>query len=186
MSDFVFDRSARRSGFTLIELIVVIAIVGMLATLAMPAFGRMQDRAKSVACSANLRNLGVVVLSYAQDHDNRLPIIEGYPSKPIYTGEQAEEAQTLLEAFEPYGLTKSALKCPADSEWFEAEGTSYFWKPTLDEELVSNPVVYGRRGQRFIPSQYASLCTDFESIHGPKGQKRTNRLYLDGHVKTFY
>ncbi len=177
---------AGRGAFTLIELVVVVAIVGMLVTLAMPAFGRMQDRAKSTACAANLRSLGVAVLSFAQDNDNRLPIVEGYPSNPIYTGEQAAEAQTLIEAFGPYGLTQGGLKCPADQEWFAAEGTSYLWKPTLDEELVNNPVIYGRRGQRFIPSQYASLCTDFEAVHGPRGGKRTNRLYLDGHVKTFY
>ncbi len=174
-----------RHGFTLIELVVVVAIVGMLATLLVPGLQRMQERAKSTACAANLRSIGVVVQLFAQDNDNRLPTIEGYPSDPIYDGKQAAEAQTMMEALGPFGLTAGNLKCPSDKEWFAKEGTSYFWKPTLDDELVSNPKLYGRHGERSIPAQYASICTDFEAVHGPRGKLRSNRLYLDGRVRTF-
>ncbi|MGC1480444.1 MAG: type II secretion system protein [Chthoniobacterales bacterium] len=175
-----------KRGFSLIELVIVVAILGLLATLAVPAMSRMQERAKSTSCAANLRAVGVAVQIFAQDNQNRLPTIEGYPSDPIYDGEMAEKAQTMMGALGPYGLTESTLECPADSVWFEKEGTSYFWKPTLDDELVSNPTIYGRRGQRSIPPQYASLCTDFEAVHGPKGHRRANRLYLDGHVNTYH
>ncbi len=155
----------------------------------------MQDRAKSTACGANLRAIGVSVQLFAQENQNRLPTIEGFPSDPIYPidygsesdeGQQAKVPQTMIEALGPYGVTESTLKCPADNKYFVQEGTSYWWKPTLDEELVSNPKIYGRHGERSIPPQYASICTDFYKIHGPRGNERTNRLYLDGHVKTYY
>lgn len=176
----------RGDAFTLIELVVIVAILGMLATMALPAMARMKERAQSTACAAKLRSIGVAVQLFAQENQNRLPTIEGYPSDPIYDGEMAEKAQTMIEALGPYDVTEATLKCPADDEWFAKEGTSYFWKPTLDDELVSNPTIYGRGGQRSIPPQYASLCTDFKALHGPKGNRRANRLYLDGHVKTYY
>lgn len=66
---------ARPAGFTLIELLVVIAIIALLAALLLPAIGAMRERANASKCAGNLRQLGVMIHTYAADHDGRLPFI---------------------------------------------------------------------------------------------------------------
>ncbi len=61
------------SGFTLIELSVVIAIIAVLAALLLPSLAAAKDRGKRAACISNLRQLGIAMHTYAQDHEDRLP-----------------------------------------------------------------------------------------------------------------
>ena len=63
----------RRDGaFTLIELLVVIAIIVILAALLLPALAKSKERAQTVACISNLKQLEICYYSYAQDHDDKL------------------------------------------------------------------------------------------------------------------
>ncbi len=56
-------------GFTLTELLVVIAIIAVLATLSFISFGAVRERARLASCAENLRTWGVVFQSYAADHN---------------------------------------------------------------------------------------------------------------------
>ncbi len=62
-----------RRAFTLIELLVVIAIIAILAALLLPALSAAKERAKRAACQNNQRQFLIAALTYAGDHEDRLP-----------------------------------------------------------------------------------------------------------------
>lgn len=61
------------AAFTLIELLTVIAIIGILAALVLGAIGAARKKAHQVRCVANLRQVGTAILLYVDDHKGRLP-----------------------------------------------------------------------------------------------------------------
>ena len=67
------QRTSRRHGFTLIELLIVIAIIGILAGMIFPAVGYVREKARKDECLNNLRQWGVAMQGYLDEHRGVFP-----------------------------------------------------------------------------------------------------------------
>ena len=190
-----------RGGFTLMELLSVIAIIALLAGLIFPAVARVSERADTTKCLSNLRQIGATINLYCADHNNTLPYIETDPTNPVYP--EGAKVEPIGEVLKPYGITPEVLKCPADMKaklnysksgedgksFFDEKKTSYEWRPTFDGELLNAPKIYTPRGSFNVPMNRVRLLVDFVNA-GEAPHQRTpeassyNSLQADGSVRT--
>ena len=63
----------RKAAFTLIELLVVIAVIAILAAILFPVFARARENARRAACLSNMKQIGLGIMQYVQDFDEKFP-----------------------------------------------------------------------------------------------------------------
>jgi prepilin-type N-terminal cleavage/methylation domain-containing protein/prepilin-type processing-associated H-X9-DG protein len=125
-----------RRGFTLIELLVVIAIIAILAAILFPVFARAREKARQTSCLSNLKQLGLGLVMYAQDYDEKFPT--------YFWGEgNAGQANscTWWGGIYPYVKNIQLFACPSSSSnW---HNTHQVWIDFTPPFRGNPPINYG-------------------------------------------
>ena len=105
MQNTISKRPANaRHAFTLIELLVVIAIIAILAAILFPVFARARENARRSSCSSNLKQIGLGLIQYTQDYDEKFP----------YSRADADLAPWHVKIF-PYVKSTQIFACPSNT-----------------------------------------------------------------------
>ena len=120
----------RKTAFTLMELLVVLAIIAILLAMALPALAGARSAARQSACLTNLRQIGLGVSSYRDAFDGLLPDARGRPSVRTNRLAPWDAIHDYLSVELPQVdrgsvVTFSPWRCPADPSRAEVTGFSY-------------------------------------------------------------
>ena len=99
----------KKSGFTLIEVLVVVAIIGLLAALLFPVFARARENARRASCLSNMKQIGLGLLQYVGDYDEQ--------NSRIWYGSSGDSNATTsykwMDAIYPYVKSEQIFTCPS-------------------------------------------------------------------------
>ena len=107
-------KRGRGEGFTLIELLVVIAIIAILAAILFPVFARARENARRASCMSNMKQIGLGVMQYTQDYDEKYPPVGGTGAGcgSYYPATSLSWEQAVL----PYTKSAQIFQCPSDTK----------------------------------------------------------------------
>lgn len=193
-----------QAGFTLVELLVVVAIIALLAAMLFPVFAAAREKGRSARCLANLRQLGAAVEMYTADWDEKYPwgkdpadafCPEIWMDYPLWQA-LIPTMPWLMDVLDPYARSREVWHCPSDSGFdvledtslplaarptaFDAFGTSYFYRT----EIAFRQLVAGNMPD---PAAVNLIFDAHGSWHGRSDRyerKRWNVLLADCHAKS--
>ncbi len=175
-----------KKAFTLIELMVVISIIGILASLLLPTLASGKRRAHVTACLSNLRQIGLGLNMYVEDNGNHLPACAWpLPSQGTNQPPLPSIAVTLM----PYLKADRIFRCPADFKIFPTEQTSYEWNGWLNGASYDHPEDWSVFTKTLVDQFFGGklmtpLIGDAQAYHPADGVwMGKNALYFDGRVE---
>ncbi|MCL2645723.1 MAG: prepilin-type N-terminal cleavage/methylation domain-containing protein [Phycisphaerales bacterium] len=137
----------RSRAFTLVELLVVVAIVVLLISLLLPTLSKAKDRTKQVRCAANLHEIGIALNAYA--HNNKGIVVNGCYYFPA----------TIQQCFWPESLWVDGVVTVRSNQ---IKGNSY---PTITDangNTISYPMLKGTSGQNFVCGRGVFYCPGYQ------------------------
>lgn len=104
-----------KRAFTLLELLVVVAIIGILAAVLLPALSRAKEEGKQTSCANNLRQVNLAIRLYADDWSDSLPVLPAHNPYPNGVGAYYKQlVKGYLGLKGPASPSEKVFICPSD------------------------------------------------------------------------
>ncbi len=174
----IFGNPKPRRGFTLIEMLVVIAVVAVLAALLFPVFQRVRENARSSACLSNYHQIGLAIHMYANDADGQTP-----PDGGSFGG--------LISDCYPYARSAAVFACPDDYDRDREGRTGSYRMASLYQGLpIScgwkdpyNPAVTAQPAQTTLAYEAEQDFGQSAIVTTYRHRGGTQILAFDGHTR---
>ena len=130
-----------KRGFSLLEVLVVVAIIVLLAALLFPVMARAKREASRTQCISNLRKLGLVVQMYQDDSNGMLPVGEIVTWQNTMADGSKTKVQSTRDVLKPllrYARSDAVLTCPVNDEAFSARWVQSL-SPVLNQSRLMVP-----------------------------------------------
>lgn len=153
-------RYTRLSGFTLVELLVVMTVLGLLAGMLLPALGRARERARVIKVHAELYGLGLALQMYSDDHAGRLPPVRVNCNTDLASHWCQLPVELARDRYLPGGSKpgrEARLLDPFD------RGHTYKYAAPGPQLLNGEPV---GRFELWVPQDFPALESDRGEYHG--------------------
>ncbi len=182
----IFKSKSRNSGFTLVELLVVVAIIGILAGILMPVLGKARENARKSTCQSNLKQIGLALTMYADEHGEMFPQTSngsGSTSLSVLYNGYVTDAKVFrcqsgtLSA----NAVVSTISAATDTAINSANGDENWTQSYAYDSSKGASNLYGGVA---VASDFFSDYEDFTEVLSPNhGYRGGNVLFVDGHVE---
>lgn len=157
------------AGFTMIELLVVLAIVLVLSVLGTGIGLHLMENSRATKCIGNLRGLGVALQQYLADHNQQMPTMAAARA------DKSEDIAALDTVLSAYTDDPRIFACPSDPDVAATTGTSYYWNSALNGQAIASLNLF----QMIDQLSRIPVFSDKEGWHR-YSEERVNVLYADG------